>query len=663
LIGVLGALVLVFLPGAWVSFGLRLAGLERWVRVLLCAMLSPIVTCLQFQAVRVLGASFEQTVPLLVMLNLPALCLVWRRFGRFTRPQARCAWAVALVLLIVFASMGGRFANTEDRIHTGHSWMHADITYSVADGELRPEDAVLAGVKLAYPWAGHIYLACLTHLLDEPLVSAHLWISLAWLLLQVGFVVGIASALGARGVAAVSAIAWLLLGTNFVGSMVMFALPTEWASAFPVWGDPRYTPWVFKFLFPSPMPFALGATLATTYLMVRFRARELTQSLYVVLFLLLAGTGIIYPIVAPCALALLGARFIAELVLDGRRVAIRPLCGLAAVASAALFVTVVHLRWVTEDRVTGPLEVSPPDQILLKAVTGLIVTLLLLAGLALTLRRCWRDQRGATVVLVVGGLANLALHAVVHIPNWDNEYKFIFMASICFAAFPALAMDGVFRRLGRWALAAVAALTLLLATPLMEKVYMHTHWGMPRWARSLEDPPPPPAMDLSSFDLRIATGERGSELCEAIRTSTAPDSILVSLGVGLHLPTLTRRHLYFPTVEDELYGINRTGDYIVEKIRGYDPELLAARRETLTGVFLGTSESRAQALEQLRALGRPVVLVLEVQPEAPRYGELWSAVAAANRSEANRRTADWLRQAGRGSLIYEGQGFVAWLVE
>ena len=73
-----GFLVLLFLPGAWMAFGLRLRGLSFWPRLFTALMLSPLVVLAQFYLVRSLGASFEMAVPMLVFINLPAGYLIFR---------------------------------------------------------------------------------------------------------------------------------------------------------------------------------------------------------------------------------------------------------------------------------------------------------------------------------------------------------------------------------------------------------------------------------------------------------------------------------------------------------------------------------------------------------------------------------------------------------
>jgi len=86
--GLLGFFLLVWLPGAWISFGLPLPRLPFWARLMLGAVLSPFVSALQFYALRALGVGFDPTVAVLVVANLPALYLVYRAFDPEQRDRS-----------------------------------------------------------------------------------------------------------------------------------------------------------------------------------------------------------------------------------------------------------------------------------------------------------------------------------------------------------------------------------------------------------------------------------------------------------------------------------------------------------------------------------------------------------------------------------------------
>ena len=327
-----------------------------------------------------------------------------------------------------------------------------------------------------------------------------------------------------------------------------------------------------------------------------------------------------------------------------------------------LVVTFIHLRVVTADRVAGAIELTALRSLGIKAVTVVVVSLPLLIGLALTLRRCWAERRTPTVVLVTGGAASLALYAVVTLPHWANEYKYVFTAAMCLMPFPALALEPLLRRAGRGSLALLAGVTLVLAAPLARKTYLFRTWGSPPWRHGNQDAPiGRPVADTSGFDLRLDDRERASALCDAVRGETPTDTILLTNGVGIHLPTLTRRHLYLPAEEEAVYGVNRTGDYLLRLWRGYDPALLDERGAAVAELYGGDPGARRDALDRILALGRPLAIVLEVERGSARYGRTPEREKESHRA-ADRRLLEWLRAERRGRPIYEDEGYVVWLV-
>src|SRR4029077_5660593 len=69
----------VFLPGAWLTFGLRLGGFSFWERLITGAVLAPCIVGVEFFLLRFLGVPFEAAVYWLVGINTGAVYVIWRR--------------------------------------------------------------------------------------------------------------------------------------------------------------------------------------------------------------------------------------------------------------------------------------------------------------------------------------------------------------------------------------------------------------------------------------------------------------------------------------------------------------------------------------------------------------------------------------------------------
>jgi len=262
-------LIVTVLPGAWITFGLPLRQLAFWARLFTGVLLSPLVAGLEFYALRLVGASFPQTAFLLVFINLPALYLIWRH-GRGLGIPNRSTWLTwSLVVLISVACLIPAFLHPQAVMYRGHPWLYTEPIYALAKGELIPEDPDLAGFRMGYPvWSGLIHQAVLSYLLDSPPMWNFIWTSLVCLIVVYGFSMGLVEGLGGGWLAKLSSGVWLFLGANCAGYVLKILLPSRMTDAVRIWGDMRYTPWVWKFHDYNSMPLILAMFAALAYLLI-----------------------------------------------------------------------------------------------------------------------------------------------------------------------------------------------------------------------------------------------------------------------------------------------------------------------------------------------------------------------------------------------------------
>jgi hypothetical protein len=645
LFGVLGYLSLVFTPGAWITFGLSLDRIPFWARLWTGAMLSPLVVCAEFYLIRLMGIPFGTTAVILVLVNLPAIYLVWKRRGKFASVK-RGDWLIgAAAVVIPVACMMSLLLTTDARIYSAHAWLHADPVYMFARGELILEDPTLAGVKLVYPvWGALVFQAVHSFLVNSPPVASYVWGNLLSLICIYGFAVGITSEMGGGKLAQFSSGIWLLLGTNPVGYILMNLAPQ--GASHQLWGDSRYTPWVSKFQLFSPMSLTLGMTIAIIYLLLR--SGPLTKQVLVVVCLLLSGIGLFYPLLLPPACGIVGAKMLALLAEKRNGQWTFPhkeLLALAGIVLLGILLTLGELRFLASDK--------PPTASLVhfSTITGaarkifesLIATSLLLAGLAFTFRNCWSSRRSATIFLLTAALSSYILYAAFHILYYDNEYKFIFIVAMCLAVFPSLAIERVWRE---WpqvkAVPAFAALGLLLFGA-------YCHWSYANWPYVQLRPghqsrPYDTPLDISSFYLQLDKREPWSGVCNAVRRLTPADSVLVLKNGAFYFPGLTTRSLYVSPLGGAAYaGVNQDADELDAYMRGNGWQVLERRRATLTELFDATDPmQREQALDAILALKRPVAIVAE-----PRHTGL----------------QEWLKQQKTAVKLYANNGLSLWLID
>ena len=661
-----GFFILVFLPGAWITFGLALPGLAFWAKLCAGAILAPAIVAAQFYALRLVGISFEQTASALVAINLPASYLIWKQRPRFVLPEHRALAASALAFGVPLVFIARALVDSQGRMYSGHAWLYSDPIYLVANGALIVPESLLAGVRYAYPWLGLVYQAVLSYTLNEPPASSYLWTNLLWLVFISGFAIGIVTELGGKLFSGITSLAWLYFGVNlvgFTGYQITFALTGNYF--FQIFGDPRYTPWILKFLFLEQEPLALGAFIAILFLLVqnssvisrapvissearnphharRFLAPlEMTgliqQNKFILLGFLLCGMGLLYPPLFPATSALLGAQIIARFFArenSARRVD-REMFFLGAILVIAGALTFVWVKFLTVDRVDPAVLFAGRQAMFWKAIASVVVTLPLLIGFGIVARAQWRARQSEIILLGLGAVASFVLLIATNSPGFGNEYKFIFTAAICLAPFPALALETFFERLGAKAVPVFGVMTLLLAAPLAYR--MNTEWP---WFGTVFDPP---RIDAQNFEMRLLDDEILA-LTDAIRARTPANSILVLKNARYNFPTLTGRALYVPPDTNKLPGVNVVSDDILGVSRGYARDIVSTRRQIVADLFDSNDATRiAPSLDQIRALKQPVALVLETARHAILL--------------------DWLKRNNIGASIFNDARFVVWLIQ
>jgi hypothetical protein len=629
-------MVVVLLPGAWVTCGLPLTGVSLGVRLAAGIMLSPVVVFAQFTILRVLGVSFPLTVILLVLLNLPALYFVARRAGNLALPSRRVLWAALAVTAVPMALLAVRFHNPHVRAYYGHGWMHADVIYTLATGDVRPEEPELAGVRLGYPWAGHGYQGVLSHLLDSSPVSSFTWTNVIWLLGIFTLVAATVRALGGGPYAGVAAVAWLAFGVNFVGYIFEGLVPQSVREAYPIWGAWRYTPWLRKFYGFDQMALALGLFAALAYFSSRRWPRVSDRDHLVIIGLLLCGLGMLYPILFPAGCAVVGAKAVAIFLTDREEppqlASAVVALGLVVLISAA--VTFVHLHIVTVDRQGGGLvELDTLWNIKLKSASSVIALFPLWLGLGFVFPRLWRVQRGPLAVLCIASLGSVLLYVLFHIPNARNEYKYILTAAILLAPFPSLALAPLLGRLHHLRIPALVALALVLAAPAAHR--MQGSWpGIP------SDLPP---VDATDFALRLEDDHPYEGVARTLRSASPANTVVLAAQTPVHLPTLTGRRLYAPYENRQYTGVGLRTDYLLTRVKGYDATLLRSRRADLHALFESTDDAaREDALHRIRAIDRPLAIVVDTQ--------------------THEALLTWISGLHRATQLYDGAGLSVWLV-
>jgi len=639
--GWLAAGSLLVLPGAWLAFGLPLDGATGRARAALAVTLSPPVLLLQFYLFRWLGLSFAVTTLALVGANLPALALAWRRRAgwRLPAPASLLAWALPVALAAAYLVTWT--GDPQLRANWGHAWTHADIAYLVANGQLRPEEPLLAGVPMAYPWGGHVVQAVLSTLLDAPPHASFLLVNLALLAAILALVAEVVALLGGGRAAQVAAAVLLLFGVNIAGTLAWRYLPPSVLETWPVFGDERFSPWLRKFGVFQQDPVGLACVAAMALLAAGMAARRADPPRIVLAGVLLATLAVFYPILWPAAASLAGGAALVLLVRRWRQPGAVPaaaIAGLVASVAVGAAALVAAMQVVTVARGESPtMGLSTPWEMKVKLATAALVLAPLWAGTLAALRPLWRPHTAALAVLGLTTLASLMLYVALDIYHHANEYKFIFVAALMLAPVAGLAVERAGRRMPRAGLLAGVVLAVALAAPPVRAI-----------AAEVRYPRPLPRLDLGHFEVRLSEGEPHALLVDAVRTGTPVEAVLVTRSLPWDPVTLTRRALYVPADTGMLHGLGLETDYLLDKTRNYSMDLVARRREDQLGLFRAAADpdraARLAAIQQ--ELGRPLVVILALPGDQPL--EAWLEARGARPVYRSAGEAAWLVPAPGG---------------
>lgn len=640
-LGLLGWLSIILLPGTWIAFGLNLKGFSFSAKAAIAIALSPLVIFFEFYFLRAfLAVSFARTVSWLAVVNLPALFLIVRKSQRPKLPKRSTAAAVVVILAFTILLLSPQIFQQSERIFSGHSWMHSDIVYEIANGQLVPDEPEMAGMRLGYPSSGHVFQACLSFLLNSAPMSSYIWTNLIWIICLYAFSFLITKELGGNRFASVTSFVWLSLGLNFIGFLLQAILPESISHPLWIGGDYRYTPWLLKFFFFEQIMYGLALFAALLFLSIEKESTEDSGQRFTLLILILLGIGILYPILLPSAAVLVGAKAFAPFLDRTRSVSSSDISNFWKLALAGAFCTLIaffYLKFLTQARVTGSVE--PPSfsggflkELVLKLQSALTAISIYLVPILLASERVLKIKRASLIVIAAAAAGSLLLNIVLKLPFWGNEYKFVFPAAICLAPLAAIASEKFFKRLGARAIPVFICFSAVLSLPLVDKIYNEFPWI----------PVPHPAADVSSFNIKLAD-ENEARMFEEIRRKTDRSAIVAAKRTSLHFPTLMQRRMYAPPRQKDPHpGINVDSVDMVGNVRGLGMVQIASRRKTVeTLVDANNEASWLRARREVLQFGTQIVLIVPRAQTVP----------------------EWISRPKQNELLFQDDKFSVWILK
>jgi hypothetical protein len=631
------------LPGAWLLFTLPFAPLRWSVRLTLAVALSPALLAVQALVLKALHIPFAVIPTLLLIANLPALWLVmraWRRSGQSKRPIARGSWlggGALLLLLGGYVALPWRLV-PHLRTFAWHALWHTDIAYALTRNSLLPEEPELAGMRLSYSWAGHLFWSITGWLSDLPPTVLYAATNLLWLAVAAF----LAYALCRDGLQlprplAVFGSGAIFLGTNIAG-VVGWSYARDWHWRQEILGDLRYTPMLGKYLGFETMPFAF-ALLMGLALVTAVAVRQPIRRLWVLLTALLIALGLLYPILYPAGCIIVGVFWLvlawqlftgayeAETIYTKQTLITVALGGILSAV-----VTFGFLTLVTLDGNNAPIHLTATALFKTKA-TQVVVGLLLFAPALVALVTQLRHALAVRLLLAGATVGLMALYVAADLESL--EYKYVLAATIVAAPLSAAGLAWLLRTPAQqWTVTVAVLLTLAGANQLLMLqigAQIPTNLGNA------------PQVQEAGFWLQLQPTQREAGWVTAIRTQTPATTVVVTADSRIHVSPFLDRSLYAPSDWDgaQIAGYSVDNRYNLLSWRGYSPTLYEARLAEIQALQGDQAAEWIPALETMLALQRPLALHLT----------------------ADRPLLQWLAQAQLGTVIYRTDEDVVWLLD
>ena len=634
LLATLFSLVLAVAPGAWIAFTLLDRSVAFSIRFATAIALSPFVVGAQILALTALGLSFEIAAAATV-LNAAAFVLMRPEgpIAPFVRSQLLDKRFIAPVgcFLVMAAGLVALWTFAPNfRVYSWHHMMQAEAVYQVAQLPALPEEMGLAGVRMHYPWFGHIQIAGVARLADiSPFLAFPVFNLAALLALFMLMLDAVLLMKPARLATAAFAATAVLLSTNLAGVLASYIM-----SFYSM--DLRLSTPVHKFLHFDLMTTGLALFMAVLALALigisQFRWRR-----WIALLLCLAALAFIYPLLLPSALVVAGAALAVPHALgwlNGGRLWPTLEATLAGIALALpLAALAVNLALLSNVDTATPVALAGPAAIKQSLGAGLFAAIAWVPFLIPALFALWRTREPKRLTLVFAAAVSAALFVGTSMPATVN-YKFLVAALLCLLPIVAEQLITWLERRPKLevpiAAAAAAAVCLAIGPHIARE---HVPWGLLNTAAPIAE---------QGFVIAPAEAERFAWMT-AIRDRAPRNSIILHPLQSTPVEVFAQRPSYVLPDDDAAPrpGYTMTAQTILEEVKGYPHDLVTPRENTLATAYSNDPDANYNDVTvALLTLGRPVAVYL---PLGAAYLE-------------------WLETNGPGAALYADDDAVVWLI-
>jgi hypothetical protein len=473
----------------------------------------------------------------------------------------------------------GYLINPDVRLVSVHGLIHTGIVYQILNGGLPPDNPLLAGQPLQYPWGFHVCVAAVCRAFQITPAWSFALINLVSLGACMMLIARIARCLIRDTAAQVYAVAVSLFTTTLISRPVLDYLssiikyPLEIRALFA--GQ--------KFTKINGVPLGLVCFTLVVYSLIRLVQGHHSRRYSLFLFIAAAVCGLVYPLMYPavCASGGIVALYLVWEGIRSRRFRWISLMQILIPLVLSMILVVPFLRLISGQELGQKIQFLNPGwffrsgfNVLLRL--GPITAVILLAYRDLRCR--WNPQAVTVLILVI--LACLGCYLGIHLFN-EAEYKFLILLDVGVGILGGLAVSTLQVRLRpAWMLGLFLAFNSPVAIDLAPTIRPYSWSRTPQFRER--------GTTLSFFD------PLQEELCRWIREATPVNAVF--MDTTLDIPYCGQRCLY----------LGWTGTLNPDRIEsGYNMSIL-----DLLGPEAGYSsellERRGQFLHQLYSPDQPI---------------------------------------------------------
>lgn len=599
-------LFLTTLPGAWITFGIRLPELDWKIRLALGASLSPLVVETQLLILKFFSLAFDAAAQIVLAINLPCLYLIYRQVPTFRwKLSSKTAYFAVYLFLLLLSYLVIPWATIADyRTFAWHALLHTDLVYTLTHAPLLPEEPTMAGLQLAFAWIGHSFWGVLGWLSDWSPTVVYSFTNVTWLAITFFlFYQLVKTALDVTDADALAGTGLLFLGTNIIGAIAW--LLTRNPNF--LLGDIRYTPLLSKYLGFETMPFAFALLIGLALISIISLKRRI-KFLPTIIIIQLIALGMLYPVYFPVGCLIIAVVIFITII----RISSNPppytradIWYLSLGLCVSLVIFFVSWHFLTSEGARQLLTRSHLREVIEKGFYAFLALfpLALLACPYLYRSLLRRDAVSIFLLFMVCSL--LGFHVIMHLG--DMDYKYLLATAIFLTPLSAAGVKCYLTWQPR-----ASSLVILFLMPLLLSIHLlllfQMRDGNGQLPLSLANAP---KVNQSSFWISLDDTEKDAGWTRAIRNLTPMDTIVVTPRSEIHIGSFVARTLYvFSDVDGSATaGYSMGVKYFLLNECGYPKNVYQERMQTVGSVFEESNPKQlVLLLSKLQRFNRPLAI-------------------------------------------------------